>query len=388
MSGLWSVRTPASSLFAISSSLAMSQDDSSPKDSQSESSNSSPNAVYMLRSEKEVNDLILFGASSTRHHRSATVRRASLKNKEGSFARSQDDLNVPVVINPERYRRSLDSTYRQSLESISEYKTKKSFSSTASLGYKESIDSTCSDCTDYATRSSSDLKDDYKAFPSPCSATYLSWIESLNNEHFANQSAISEVVDVDSKVGEWNNFWLNYNNPNNRYLSSPYLCTSNEDKTGDDISDCKSTCSTQREFNEKLSSEHIILTLEEVQEALHCSQKIVDILQRAMKRTDNDTDLFVERSRQDSYYSQQTNSFDDRSFSFAIDPQELQKQKNLLKPPAPPQPPTNSCINVLFNSGVADILKRVINKRREVLAPEEVASTARSSFSEWTSGAK
>lgn len=64
-----------------------------------------------------------------------------------------------------------------------------------------------------------------------------------------------------------------------------------------------------------------------------------------------------------------------------MDPQELQKQKQLLKPPT-----SSSCINVLLATGVADILKRVINKRREVIAPEEtVSNTPRSSFTDWAS---
>lgn len=64
-----------------------------------------------------------------------------------------------------------------------------------------------------------------------------------------------------------------------------------------------------------------------------------------------------------------------------MDPQELQKQKQLLKPSSS-QP--SSCINVLLTTGVADILKRVINKRREVIAPEEsVSNTPRGSFTDW-----
>lgn len=302
----------------------------SPRDSISDSSGSSPNAVYMLRSDKETSDLILFGQLVAKHQRSATVRRASsasLRNKQDSFAKSQDDLTVPVNPPPERgYRRSLDSTYRQSLESISEYKPK-NFVSSTSLGptpYRDNLESTCSDCTDYATRSATVERDgmhDNRTFQSPSSASYLSWIESVNAAtisatsatptklpNSANSTLDEKNMDVDSKVGEWNNFWLNYNNPHTRYMTSPHVgnSTTCDDRTGDDVSDCKSTCSTQREFNEKLAGEQVVLTFDEVQEALNCAQRVVDILQKAIKRSDNDVELFIERGRHDSYYSTHT----------------------------------------------------------------------------------
>lgn len=60
-----------------------------------------------------------------------------------------------------------------------------------------------------------------------------------------------------------------------------------------------------------------------------------------------------------------------------------EKQKQNIKPI--PTTQSNSCINVLMNTGVADILKRVINKRREVMAPDDFTPSPRSSFSNWSS---
>ncbi|KAK9751345.1 Zinc finger, C2H2 type [Popillia japonica] len=355
--------------------------DISPKDSHSESSSSSPNT--MATSHKESNSLTSVSDSvSIKLNRSATVRRVIPIAKKEEMT-TADDFVVPVAISSaEKYRRSIDSTYRHSLESISEYKTKRSFS-TGLYPSREasSLDSAASDCTDYARRHSSDTynaKDLDKSFISP-SASYLSWIESVNSEYFGNPLANNDVVDIDNKVGEWNNFWLNYNSPHNRYLSSHHNKLSNEERTADDLSDCKSTCSTHRDFTEKISSDQVVLTYDEITEVMQCAQKITDVLQKAMKRNDE-----IDQSRNDSYYSQHSNSYSDeipkeRSYSF-MDPQELQKQKQLLKPPT-----SSSCINVLLATGVADILKRVINKRREVIAPEETVSNTPRMFSKQNS---
>lgn len=272
--------------------------DTSPKDS--ESSSSSPNT--MAASYKDSNSIgTSFGDStSIKLGRSATVRRVIPHSKKEEI-KTMDDLVVPIAISSEKYRRSIDSSYRRSLESISEYKTKRSFSSCLYPRDGSSIDSTSSDFTDYARRHSSDTynaKDLDKAFMSP-SASYLSWLESVNSEYFGNNLANNDIVDIDNKVGEWNNFWLNYNSPQNRYLSNHYHKLSNEEKTGDDYSDCKSTCSTHRDFTEKISSEQVVLTYDEITEIIHCAQKITDILQKAVKRTDD-----VDYSRNDSYYSQ------------------------------------------------------------------------------------
>lgn len=73
----------------------------------------------------------------------------------------------------------------------------------------------------------------------------------------------------------------------------------------------------------------------------------------------------------------------ERSLSYAVDPKDLQRQKQLLKPTS--HSSSNSCINALLNTGVADILKRVMTKRRDVFSPEDIPQVpSRSSFSEWS----
>lgn len=268
----------------------------------SESSGSSPNQVFFL---KDYTDLTIFGNSVPTHlRRSSTVRRASTASKKERES-SIDDCDLTRFDKPEpqqqpeRYRRSLDSTYRHSLESISEYKTKSSFSS-SSLHYNSrdcstSIDSPSSECNDYAIIGGESRKDTDKTFSS-VSSNYLSWIESVNSDYCGATENANDVVDIDTKVGEWNNFWLNYNSPQNRYMSSPYLCVSNEERTVDEVSECKSTCSTQ-----KISTEQIMLGIDEIMEAIQCSQRVTEILQKALKRSDE-----IDQSRNDSYYSQRT----------------------------------------------------------------------------------
>ncbi|XP_022909258.1 uncharacterized protein [Onthophagus taurus] len=360
---------PTMSLDATNtSSLQNTTSDVSLKDSPSESSSSSPNPMSGSRD----HDLCIFGSNS-RLNRSATVRRVSAPKKIENT--SADDFMVVHQTNIEKYRRSLDSTYRHSLESISEYKTKNNFSLYPNRNAC-SMDSASSDCTDYGRRHSSDTFKDCgdKNFVSP-STSYLSWIESVSSEFFGTASSNTDIVDVDNKVGEWNNFWLNYNNPHNRYVSTHYK-GSVDDRTADDVSDCKSTCSTHKDYD-KISTEHIVLTYDEVMDIMHYSQKITETLQKAIRRNDE-----IEHSRNDSYYSQQTSSYceeipRDRGFSYT-EP-EVQKQKQLLKPPST-QP--GSCINALLTTGVADILKRVMNKRKDVLSTEDGAPTSgRASFS-------
>lgn len=273
--------------------------------SRSESSGSSPNQVLMMRDSGEFTDLTLFGSSAPLLSRTGTVRRASTASKKDKdvCVNGEEGVKSPEVhVIPEtRYRKSLDSTYRLSLESISEYKTKHSFSTTSLYPSRDcsSMDSSSSDCTDYALRSTTETNQPEKTLISPGSS-YLSWIESVHSEYFSSTSTTTEVPDVDGKVGEWNNFWLNYSSARSKYLSSPYLSTSNDDKTGDELSDVKSTCSTQREFTEKNASDQILLSVDEVQEAIRCAQRVSEILQNALRRNDVD----FEDSKNDSYYSQ------------------------------------------------------------------------------------
>lgn len=349
--------------------------------SSTSSGSSSHQPILMLQKEKDD------GSPQVRLGRSGTVRRAPSAKPEPLTAEEEVTLEPPP--SELRYRKSLDSSYRRSLESISEYKTKHSFSSASLFLSRDasSVDSSSSDCTDCAMRTAEIAKD--KTFVS-ASSSYLSWIESVNSEYFgsANHSG-GDVVDVDAKVGEWNNFWLNYNSNNNRYLSSPYLSISNEEKL-EDLSDAKSTTSTQREFTDKqFSLDQIVLSHEEVLETIRCAQRITEVLQNAIKRNESDFD----ESRNDSYYShifpalfssfrKRDEGPKERVRSYSLEPQELQRQKQMLKPP---NQSSNNCINLLLNAGWSDILKRVMNKRKDAANVEETNATPRSSFSDWSS---
>lgn len=289
--------------------------------SPSESSSSSPNQTPFFQNDSnDITDLTLFGSAAPTFTRTGTVRRASapIKTKEKDFStpvseeneeKSEKTKSDQIAYSLlDRHRQSLDSSYRRSLESITENRNKSSFSSISlfpSRDTSRSIDSTSSDCTDYAIRSCTEtnFKDDKTTVNMSPGSSYLSWIESVNSEYFGSAvSSQTDIPDVDNKVGEWNNFWLNYNCARSKYLSSPYLNVSNdENKTGDELSDVKSTCSTHPELTtDRNSPEYVALTIDEVNEAVKCSQRIVEILQNALKRIDNGFD----DSANDSYYSQ------------------------------------------------------------------------------------
>ncbi|KAJ8951372.1 hypothetical protein NQ318_009308 [Aromia moschata] len=390
--------------------------------SRSESSDSSPGQTPFFQehlikdSNPDITDLTLFGSPAPTFMRTGTVRRvssASLKkekeptnivNGDGGADNNGILNKATEQIIGHRYRKSLDSTFRHSLDSISEHKPRRAFSPTSlvSVTSREcsSVDSSSSEQTDNALRSSSDTAEEMeKTIQSPGSS-YLTWIESVNSEYFGSAVSNPEAIDVEGKVGEWNNFWLNYNNARGRYLSTSY--SNGEDKIPDDVSEVKSTCSTHRELTEKNSGEYITLTLEEIQEAVKCTQRITDILQNALRRNDQDIEqLNVDNSYYSESFSRQTSSTKDehrevtredirrfsrdRSMSYAVSSAELLKQKELLKSAAASgQSSSTSCINALLNTGVADILKRVISKRRDVMSPDEGRSMTRSSFSEWS----
>lgn len=113
------------------------------------------------------------------------------------------------------------------MDSISEHKTKRSFSPTPTLTSRSrecssSMESFSSDPVDYhAIRSQSETCKDAKTIQSPGSS-YLSWIESVKSDYSGSAISRVEPIDGDSKVGEWNNFWLNYSNARSKYVSSSY----------------------------------------------------------------------------------------------------------------------------------------------------------------------
>ncbi|CAG9824215.1 unnamed protein product [Phaedon cochleariae] len=275
-----------------------------------------------------------------------------------------------------------------------------------SAKYSSSLESFSSDQTDYAMRSeTTDPIKDGKTIQSPASS-YLSWIESINSAYFGNNNSIGPHhtnADIDSKVGEWNNFWLNYSNENarKRYLSSPYPSADEKTFQVEDFSEGQSSSTTQKELtDDRNSTEYVSLTVEEIQEALKCSKRITEIMQNALTRNEHDCDMY---NRENSVYSETQSSLNnsslkeeniqalredmmnvsrERSYSYIINTQELIKQKESLKPSI--QASSTSCINALMNTGVADMLKRVINKRRDVMTPDDLSSMTRRSFSEWS----
>ncbi|KAJ8922370.1 hypothetical protein NQ315_004313 [Exocentrus adspersus] len=381
---------------------------------------------FIRDSSLDTTDLTLFGSPAPTFVRTGTVRRArstSLKKEKEVVDNTAGNVNGEAENNvvqtktsdqviAGRYRRSLDSSFRHSLDSISEYKARRSFSPTSLLSNTSrefsSLDSSSTEQTDNALRSLTDsvVEDKDKTIPSP-NSSYITWIESVNTEYFGSTVTTAEVNGVDTvdnnKVGEWNNFWLNYNNARGRYLSSPYLNEEENRQEPDDVdvSEAKSTCSTtHRVLTDKNSGDYITLTLDEIQEAVKCTQRTLEILQNALRRNDQDIEnLNVENN---SYYtesfSRQNSSIKEdyreitgedirnvareRSMSYAVSSAELLKQKEMLKPTV--QSSSTSCINALLSTGVADILKRVISKRRDVMSPDSLPSATRSSFSEWS----
>ena len=93
----------------------------STRNSLSESSSSSPNQALMMRDSNDFTDLTLFGSAAPVFSRTGTVRRASKKiEKEVSVNGDDSELqqtksprtSPELHPAPERYRKSLDSTYR------------------------------------------------------------------------------------------------------------------------------------------------------------------------------------------------------------------------------------------------------------------------------------
>lgn len=113
------------------------------------------------------------------------------------------------------------------MDSISEHKTKRSFSPTTTLTTtsketSSSMESFSSDPADYhAIRSQSENSKAEGTLQSPGSS-YLTWIESVKSDYFGSALSRVENTEIDNKIGEWNNFWLNYSNARSRYVSSSY----------------------------------------------------------------------------------------------------------------------------------------------------------------------
>lgn len=231
--------------------------------------------------------------SYSRRSSKADMRRGSSLARMISEELNNDGEENQSKELPEKIRKALENNahrQRHSLESISEYKAQ-TFSSASlypSADYSTlSMESTSDFSSDYAMMRTHDDQNDDQTYVNSSSLSYLSWIESVTNET-AVASVPAEVNtntdNNDNRSGEWHNFWTNYNSSRNEYFSSPYLCPSN---SGEDLS-YESNGSTQRGFTDKSIPDHVVLTAEEVNEALNCTQRLMDILRGALKRSETE----------------------------------------------------------------------------------------------------
>lgn len=210
-----------------------------------------------------------------------TVKRTSVDDTEVTTRRIFDNLNVEHSEKLRKYL--LENTYRQSLESISEYKTKESFA-TQHLPSR-SFESPSSDCTDYMlkTTAAADANNSKNVILSE-SSSYLSWIESLNSD---NLTATEVFTTTDGRTGEWNNFWLNYNNARNLYLRQQNSCSCNSISTTDNTAatdEFLDARSIQKEPSLAHNPDDLLyMTRADMLETIKCCQKIIEILQNAMK---------------------------------------------------------------------------------------------------------
>ncbi|CAG9767481.1 unnamed protein product [Ceutorhynchus assimilis] len=340
--------------------------------SQSTSSDSSSQLSFF---QDNIIDLALLDNSS--FTRSGTVvRRATIPfRKERMESSSTEDDETTSAI--EKYRK--EPQYRHSLSAISERRSRRNLLSNESGKNMHRHSTESPDCV---RKTISDCKEE-KFDHSSTSNSYLSWIESVNSDYFGSTISNVPAQDVESKVGEWNNFWLNYSNASLRRLSTELTFSSDgANQSVDESEERKSPESTQKDGTDKNSTECVMLTMEELQETLRCSQRIVDIMQNAMKRSE------IDEISNESYYSQQISlknsilddmpSARERSIS-CIDSHTLQRQKQVDS--SQQQSSSTSCIEAILNTGVADIFKKVMSKRREAAASESEATI---SFPEWT----
>ncbi|XP_050308811.1 uncharacterized protein LOC126745131 [Anthonomus grandis grandis] len=355
----------------------------------SQSEDSSNSSSSQVSSFHDGVDLTLFGSSEATFARSGTVVRRGTapfrKDRVESTSSTEDDECTPA----EKYRR--EPQYRHSLAAISERRSaRNSLSNESGKTYRacQSMEAT-SELSEYLKRT---LERKMTRNVSPASSSYLSWIESVNSEHFSSAISSESGQDADSKVGEWNNFWLNYSTARLRHLSTEETFGSEIRSDPEENSDDhKSDDSNPKDSTDKNSLECVTLTIEEMQETIRCSQRITEILQTALRRSD------TEEGSNESYYSQQHSNKNsapsdevpaitilnnrERSISCV----ETQRQKMMLKPAVQQQSSSTSCIDAILNNSVTDIFRKVIARRREVTSSEtDNRSVSRSSFSEWS----
>lgn len=211
-----------------------------------------------------------------------TMKRASADDIDVSNARRMfENMNVEHCFNrSEKLRRSwTENTYRQSLDSISEYKRKNSFTIPPSRECS-SFESSSSDCTDYTLRTADlTLLTEH--------SEYLSWIESLSSDYFTNATqAETDSTITDGKAGEWNNFWLNYNNARNLYLQQQNSYSYNSVPTSEEFLEANINSSNiKKEPSIENPDDLFYMTRAEMLETIKCCQKIIEVLQEVMNKT-------------------------------------------------------------------------------------------------------
>lgn len=184
--------------------------------------------------------------------RRSSVRRGSSIIR--MLSEDQGDEKVMTRLEPapsENYRKSIDNGYKHSLESISEHKL------------IPNLESPTLDCLSDFVKSLGEQDQQ--------SNNYISLLQGVNH-----QRSSSPRSDSDNRSGEWNFFWKNYSSVNKKG-SDNYLCPSN---SLDNLSDSDTA------HNDK-GQERIYFTLDEVNEALHCVQRVTDILNDALKRNED-----------------------------------------------------------------------------------------------------
>lgn len=212
-------------------------------------------------------------ADCTEYEKRKNVRRGSsivrtMSEEQHDSDKSTRSDSSERSENAEKYRKSIDNGYKHSLESISEYKT----NIFASNQFYPTLDSPTLDClSDFAQSIADNL---HAAGSSNSSCSYLNLLESSSNDF-----QLTPRYDSDNRSGEWNYFWSNYNNLMNPNFSSPFLCPSN---SVEDLS-MESNCTAQID---KGGMEKIFITLDELNEAIHCSQRVTDILKDVLKRSE------------------------------------------------------------------------------------------------------
>lgn len=241
------------------------------------------------------------------------------------------------------------------------------------------------------------------------SSTCNSWTTDEYSVKSDHGSTSKNLEDYDSS-GEWNNFWKKYNNT----LNLKSVCTDIIPSLPiDDPRSCVSSrrssyldSASQKKVAEKKSPQlqKVIMSTADAIEAASCARRLSEILSSAIRRSSlpctnkdaNERNLLkltknieqsipqppplplnekIIRSKSEPELSNVTN----------ITSEELQNKKLSLKPLL-----NDDCVEVEIQStdplNIAEILKKVLNQRRDIIMPQEDSpSGCQSHRSDWSS---